>query len=124
MNATTLFKNMLSAKEARLRVREFESSLTAQTLRNIELAITRAADRGLSEIRYPTYVEPDYNQIISILRELGYAASLDPQLAFIKVAWWANNLVKALTPAYQNLLTLAYAKKLKKVTIAEENCPW
>jgi len=78
---------MLSAKEARLRVREFENSLTAQTLRNIELAITRAADRGLSEIRYPTYVEPDYNQIISILRELGYAASLDPQLAFITVAW-------------------------------------
>lgn len=87
MNATILFKHMLSAKEARLRVREFESSHTAQTLRNIELAIIKAADRGLSEIRHPTYVEPDYNQIISILREQGYAASLDPQLAYITVAW-------------------------------------
>ena len=87
MNATTLFKNMLSAKEARLRVRKFENSATAQTLRNIELDIIKAADRGLAEIRHPTYIEPDYNQIISILKEQGYAVSLDPQLAYITVAW-------------------------------------
>lgn len=73
---------MLSAKEARLRVREFESSLTAQILRDIELAIIRAADRGLAKIRHPTYVEPDYNQIISILKEQGYAVSLELQPAF------------------------------------------
>ena len=89
---------MLSAKEARLRVREFENSTTAQTLRDIELAIIKAADRGLTEIRHPTYVEPDYNQIISILKEQGYAVSLELQpafttddirlqLAIIMVAW-------------------------------------
>ena len=87
MNATTLFKHMLSAKEARLRVRKFESSHTAQILRDIELAIIKAADRGLAEILHPTYVEPDYNQIISILKEQGYAVSLDRQLAYIKVVW-------------------------------------
>ena len=78
---------MLSAKETRLRVREFESSTTAQTLRDIELAITIAADRGLTEIRHLTYVESDYDQIISILKEQGYTADLDRQLAFIRVAW-------------------------------------
>ena len=78
---------MLSAKEARLRVKEFESSLTAQTLRDIELAIIKAADRGLSEIRHPTYVDPDYNQIISILKEQGYTVNLYTQLAIIRVAW-------------------------------------
>ena len=67
---------MLSAKEARLRVREFENSTTAQTLRDIELAIIRAADRGLAKIRHPTYVEPDYNQIISILKEQGYSVKV------------------------------------------------
>lgn len=87
MNATTLFKNMLSAKEARLRVREFESSLTAQILRNIEIAITEAADRGMSEICHLTDVESDYNQIISMLKEQGYTAELDRRLAFIRVAW-------------------------------------
>lgn len=78
---------MLSAKEARLRVREFERSHTAQALRDIELAIIKAADRGLAEIRHPTYVEPDYTKIISILKDQGYTVSLDQQLAFIKVAW-------------------------------------
>ena len=78
---------MLSAKEARLRVREFENSTTAQTLRDIEQAIIKAADRGLSEILHPTYVEPDYNQIISILKEQGYVVTLAPQLSFIRVGW-------------------------------------
>ena len=89
---------MLSAKEARLRVRKFESSHTAQTLRDIELAIIRAANRGLAKILHPTYVAPDYSQIISILKEQGYTVSLELQpafttddirlqLAIIRVAW-------------------------------------